>query len=322
MKEDLSAAGLSEGRGIVYSTYNAGNDPNKFSAVAQGAIAANVDLILAIATPTARAAVRENANRIPLVFSAVTDPLGAGIVNSLDAPGGNVTGVSDAWPYEAQLRLIRRICPDARRVGVIYNPAEENSAYGIKNVRALAPGLGFEIQERPVANEGEVASAAASLVGRVDVFFITSDNVAVAQAPTILKAAFDNGLPVFAGDSGTVQRGALAAASVGYEGVGRETARLIRRILSGEPAGRIPVVVATGDEIHLNLDAARKIKLTLSPALLAAATRIYGTDITSPSQRPANPLFYTIALVAGAAVIVILIISVRRRARQPGARNT
>ena len=314
MQEELARLGFRDEGEITYGIYNAGGDPNKFTAVAQSAISANPDLIVALATPTARAAVKENAGRLPVVFSAVTDPVGAGIVASLDSPGGNVTGVSDAWPYEAQLRLIRDLCPDAKRLGIVYNPAEENSAYGMAIIRDSAPDLGFQITERTVANEGEVAAAASSLVGRIDVFYITSDNVAVSQAPTIVKAGTDNGIPVFAGDSGTVEKGALGAVSVGYSGVGIETGRLVKRILDGESAGAIPVIVAKDEDIHLNLDTAYRVGLELPSTILAAATKTYGTGSPGSLQRSSYSVIYT--AIAGALVVLVIIIVLRSRQRK------
>jgi putative ABC transport system substrate-binding protein len=199
--------------------------------------------------------------------------VGAGLVSDLGQPRPLVTGTCDAWPYRSQLELIRQVLPQARRLGVLYNPGEAASQYGIKKIRELAPELGFEVRERAAGTTAEVYPAAASLVDEVDALFLSSDNTVIGGVAGAVKVAVSKQKPLFVGDSGTVAKGGIGAVSVGYHQLGRQTGELVDRMLRGER--NLPVVVATGDEIYLNREAARQMGVSLPPELEAKATRIY-----------------------------------------------
>jgi len=272
MKDELAARGYRDGETIRFTLKNANGDANLGIAMVRELQLQGVDVIVPITTPIAQAAAKEA--DVPIVFSAVTDPVGAGIVDALDVPKPAVTGVSDAWPYRAQLALAREIVPSAKRVGVVYNPGEAASQYGIKQIRRLAPELGFEVIDINVSNTGELYGALSVKIGEVDAVYLSSDNTVIQGLPAALKVSIDAKKPLFVGDSGTVEKGGLAAVSVGYEGVGRATGELVARILAGERS--IPVVVAEGDEIFLNLDTARRIGLEIPASVRARATKVFG----------------------------------------------
>jgi putative tryptophan/tyrosine transport system substrate-binding protein len=272
MKTELASRGYRQGDNISYTVMNANGDPNAAITIIRSLQASKPDVTVAITTPMAQVAVKEV--RGLLVFSAVTDPVGAGVVDSLSSPPANVTGVSDAWPYQAQLSLARELSPGARVLGVLYNPGESASQYGIKRIEELAPSLGFEIREIPVANMQEIPGALAIHLPKVDALFLSSDNTVIAGAPAALKACLDQNKPLFVGDSGTVEKGGLAAVSVGYAGVGRETGKLVARFLAGERS--IPVVVASGDEIYLNRETARMIGLQFPAPVIRRAKTVFG----------------------------------------------
>jgi putative ABC transport system substrate-binding protein len=228
-------------------------------------------VIVAITTPAAQAVAK--VAQTSLVFAAVTDPVGARIVPSLEHPGANITGTSDAWPYGDQLRLIREILPKAVRIGVIFNPGESAGAYGIQQLRQLAPQQGFEIMEGPVSSTSDVYTAARQLASRCDALLLDSDNTAIAGEAAAVRVAQQRKVPLFAGDSGSVVKGALGAVSVGYEQLGVETGKLVIRMLHGER--NLPVYVGRGDQIVLNTAAASTMGVSLSPALLQHATHVY-----------------------------------------------
>jgi len=272
MKTDLAEHGYQDGETIQYVIKNANGDSNVAVTLVRELELSKPDVLVAITTPVAQVAVKEA--RSPIVFSAVTDPVGAGVVASLTSPPANVTGVSDAWPYLAQLALAKEIVPEAKRLGVVFNPGEAASQYGIKQIREMAPSVGFELIEVPVSSTEEILGALRVRIRGLDAVYLSSDNTVIQGLPAALKVCFDNKKPLFVGDSGTVEKGGLAAVSVGYAGVGRLSGDLVARVLNGERG--IPIVVAKGDEIFLNLDTAKRLGINFSPALRARATQVFG----------------------------------------------
>ncbi len=268
--EGLRESGLEEGRDYRIVDRNANADQQLTVAIAGELSAQSPDVIVAIATPMAQA-IRARWNG-PLVFAAVTDPVGAELVPSLQG-SENVTGTSDAWPYEAQLRLIRRIQPNARRLGVLLNPGEAASSYGIREIQRLAPQFNFEIAEYAVSNTNEVAAAARLAAQRSDAIFLSSDNTVIAGVGAAYAAAVQAHKALYVGDSGTVERGGLAAVSVGYRQLGVETGRLTARMLRGER--NIPVSVATGDDIYLNTRAAQEMGVTIPADVVESAHQTF-----------------------------------------------
>jgi len=273
MKAEMEAKGFHEGETVKYTIQNANGDANAVVGILRDLELSHPDVTVAITTPVAQAAMKEV--RGPLVFSAVTDPVGAGVVDSMEKPPPLITGVSDAWPYKAQLELARSLVPSAKSLGVVFNPGEAASQYGIARIRELAPPLGFEITEIPVSNTSEILGALKVKAAKLDAVFLSSDNTVISGVPAALSVCFDQKKPLFVGDSGTVEQGGLAAVSVGYDGVGRATGDLVARMLGGER--NIPVVVASDAEVYLNLDTAKRIGLEIPADVRAQAKKVFGT---------------------------------------------
>lgn len=271
VKAELSAQGYVDGKNAKYILRNASGQIQLAATIAAEVSALKPDVTVAITTPIAQAAAK--AIKGPLVFSAVTDPVGAGIVKSMDKGEGDVTGVSDAWPYEAQLKLIRRIGPNIRKLGVLYNPGEAPSQYGIKEIRRFAAPLGFEISEGAVNSTMEVFPVAQSLAGKVDALYLSSDSTAIGGVAAAMRVAADHRIGLFVGDSGTVAKGGVAAVSVGYPELGRETGRLAARLLRGERD--ITPVVAKGVDVHLNKKAAEMMGIALPDEVVRSAAKVY-----------------------------------------------
>jgi len=271
LKKELERQGLIDGKNIRYVIRNANGQVQLASNISTELASQNPDVIVAVTTPMAQAVAKTA--RCPVVFAAVTDPVGAGLVKSVDVGEKNITGTSDAWPYEDQLKLIRRISPNAKRLGVLYNPGEAASQYGIKEIRRFAPGLGFELVEGSVSSTGEVYPVAQNLAGRVDVLFLSSDNTVIGGIAAAFKVAVEHKMPLYVGDSGTVEKGGMAAVSVGYSELGTETGKLVARSLNGERS--IPTVVAKGNEVYINKKAAQMMGVTVSEEVLRNATKVY-----------------------------------------------
>lgn len=231
------------------------------------------DLVVSIATPTSQACAQA-IKHIPIVFAAVSDPVGAGLVASLEKPGGNLTGTTDMSPVDRQLELIREFLPRLKRMGVIYNSGEANSAAIVKVLKAECQKRGIALEEAAVANSAGVAQAAKSLVGKAEAIYIPTDNTVVSVFEAIVKVGYDNKLPVFAADVDSVARGAVAALAVDYYRMGRQTGEMAVRVLKGAPTATMPVETLKEFQIHLNPAAAKKMGLEIAPEMLKRADKI------------------------------------------------
>jgi putative ABC transport system substrate-binding protein len=271
IRTELEARGWKEGKTIKYIERNANQQIQVLPTIANDLVAQNPDVIVAITTPAAQA-LRKVA-RGPLVFAAVTDPVGAGLIPDLDKAHAGITGTSDAWPYQDQIALIREILPNAKTLGVLYNPGEAASQYGITQIRKYAPAFGFKLIEGAVNTVGDVRPVAENIAPQADVLLLSSDNTVIGGVVGALKTAFSSKKPLFVGDSGTVEKGGLAAVSVGYFQLGKETGALVARMLQGERT--LAPVVARGSELHINTKAAELMGVTLPATVLSRATKVY-----------------------------------------------
>lgn len=226
-----------------------------------------------ISTPSAQAVVAATKD-IPVVFTAVTDPVGAELVKDAKMPGGNVTGVSDLSPLADHLALIKEVTPGAMRVGVIFNPGEANSVSLINKLKELAGPAGYTIVEASATKTADVQQAARSLVGKVDVIYIPTDNTVVSALEAAVQVAEQNGIPLYAGDTDSVPRGAIAAIGFNYYDIGLQTANIVAKVLKGENPGSIPVMQAQGTNLVVNPGAAKKMGVTIPDAVVKRANTV------------------------------------------------
>jgi putative tryptophan/tyrosine transport system substrate-binding protein len=258
-KEALAEKGFSN---ITYDDQNAQGDMATASSIAQKFAGEGLDLILGVATPTTQAVVKAD-QTTPIVFTAVTDPVGAGIVQNPEAPTGNVTGVSDMLPVQPHLDLIKTVVPDVKTIGVIYNAGESNSVFLIKAEKDAAAKMGIKVVDGTASNSSEVQAAAEALVGRVDAISVLTDNTAVSALESILKVAQQNKIPVIAGDTDSVKRGAVAAYAFDYKDLGKQAGYQAAEILSGTPIKDIPVEYAKNLQLSINEKAASAMGVTI-----------------------------------------------------------
>lgn len=252
------------------------------SAQGQPAIAAQIarkmvgdqpDVIVAIATPSAQAAVSVSKD-IPIVFSAVTDPLGAKLVPSLEKPGSNVTGLSDMVNVKQHLELIKEFVPNLKTVGVPYNPGEANSVSSVAALKEAATAMGIEVVESAAPKSSDVMIATKQLVGKVDAIYCPIDNTIISAVESVIKVGIDAQIPVFAGDTDTVTRGAVAAVGYDYFDLGRQTGDLVIRVLNGEKPGDIDVKMAQGTNLYVNPAMAAKMGVAVPESVLTRATKV------------------------------------------------
>jgi putative ABC transport system substrate-binding protein len=242
--------------------------------IASQMLGENPDLVLAITTPSAQAAAQKIRD-IPVLFTGVSDPLGAGLVASLEAPGGNVTGMMDMSPVDRQLALMREIKPDLQTLGVIYNAGEPNSVSQLELLKAEAKKLGIDTVEATVTNSSGVYQAAKSLVGKCDAVYIPLDNTVVSALESAIKVCTESKLPLFSSDNDSVSRGTVAALAVDYNRMGRQTAAMAKRILAdGDKPAAMPVEQLQELEVVVNTKAAVGMGLTLPESVLKKAGKV------------------------------------------------
>lgn len=273
VQDELREQGFVEGTNLKWVYESAQGNPATASQIARKFAGDKPDVIVAIATPSAIAAASA-ARDIPLVFSAVTDPVGAKLVVSLEKPGGLVTGTTDMLPIPRHIDLIREILPQARRVGTIYNPGEANSVTLVERLRTALAEKGMLLQEAAANKTSDILGAAKSLVGNVDVIYLLTDNTVISAVEAVIKVGEQNSIPVIAADTDTVKRGAVAAYGFNYYDVGRQTGNMVAAILNGKAPADLPVGYVEKLELYLNPGAAARMGVVLPEALLARAKEI------------------------------------------------
>lgn len=270
VKDELKSAGFDAGKSLKWEYQSAQGNTGTAAQIARKYVGDRPDVIVAIATPSAQAVVAATKD-IPVVYSAVTDPVAAKLVKTWDASGTNVTGVSDMSPLATHLELMKRVVPSAKRVGVIYSPGEANSVAIVEALKKAMAPAGMTLVEGAAARTVDVASAAQSLVGKVDVIYAPTDNNVMSAFEGIAKVAQQAKIPVVAADTDAVNRGAVAALGLNYYDIGRQTGKVVARILKGEAAGKIPSQTSTTFELYVNPGAAAKQGVTLSDELVKSA---------------------------------------------------
>lgn len=273
----LASAGFKEGVNVTYDRQNAEGDPAKAAAIARKFEAEKVDLVHAIATPSAQAVVKV-ISKIPVVFSSLSNPVDAGVVPKDSAPGmktgSNVTGVSDMWPVLLQMETYTKFVPKAKKWGTIYNPTEANSVAHVKAIRAAATALGLDLIEVTVVNGKEVEQAALSLVGKVQAITITSDNTTVANIDAIARVCNNHKIALFAGDVDSVPRGAVAAYGMDYFLIGYSAGKKAALVLKGVKPGDIPWGPVEKFSLVINQKAAKAQGVSVPADLLKKADKV------------------------------------------------
>lgn len=270
VRDELKAAGFEAGKNLKFEYQSAQGNTGTAAQIARKYVGEKPDVIVAIATPSAQAVVAAT-KTIPVVYSAVTDPVAAKLVKTWDASGSNVTGVSDLSPLAKHLDLIKKVVPNAKRVGVIYSPGEANSVAIVEALKKASAEAGLSLVEAAAPRTVDVAGAAQSLVGKADVIYAPTDNNVMSAFEAIVKVAQQARLPVVAADTEAVKRGAVAALGLNYYDLGRQTGKVVVRVLKGEAPGAIPSQVSQTFELHVNPAAAQKQGIALSDELVKSA---------------------------------------------------
>lgn len=273
VKDALAAAGYKEGENLKFVYQSAQGNPATAAQIARQFAGDAPDVIVPISTPSAQAVVSSTRD-IPVVFTAVSDPLGAQLVKDMEKPGGNVTGLSDMSPVAEHVALIKEILPEAKTIGFLYNSGEANSASLLAALKEEAGKAGLAVVESAATKSAEVQGAARALVGRADAIYVPTDNTIISALEGAVVVAEEAKLPLFTADTDSVKRGSLAALGFNYYDVGKQTGEVVVRILKGEKPGDIPVRVAAGTDLVINKAAAAKMGVTIPESVVSRATSV------------------------------------------------
>lgn len=249
---------------------NAQSDQSNLNSICQKFAGDGKDLIVAIATPTAISAAAA-APDIPLVFSAVTDPVAAKLVENPDAPEGNITGTSDAIPVDQVFELMNQLTPGVETVGLVHNLGEVNSVAVIEQAKTYLDSKGIGYVEATVTNTSEVQQAAQSLVGKCQAFYTPIDNTVATAMPVYAEVAKQAGLPIYTGADSMVIDGGFATVGIDYTLLGKQTAAMVVKVLEGTPISEIPVETLSNFATVVNTTTAEAIGVTLPGDLLSSA---------------------------------------------------
>ncbi len=261
----LEAAAAENGLSVQINYQNAQGDASTINTICQQFVGDGVDAIVAIATPAAQgAAVAAAGTDIPVIFSAVTDPVAAGLVENLDAPEGNITGTSDAIPVEKIFALAEELTPDVQSFGLLYNPGEDNSVSVITEVKAYLEGKNIPYEEASVASTADVQTAAQSLLSQCDAIFSPIDNTVASAMVVLADEAIQAQKPVYVAADSMVHDGGLATVGVNYTNLGTQTADMLLKVLTGTPVSEVPVEVLRDNAIVVNAETAEAIGVDVS----------------------------------------------------------
>lgn len=274
IRESLAKAGFKEGKNITLDIQNGNGDNSTIQSIAQKFANQQDDLIVPYGTAPSQAVLNLVKNR-PIVFAAVTDPITAGLVNDPQKPGANITGTSDITLYKESLELLKKLVPNAKKIGVLQNPGEANSVFALSETQKYAKELGLEIIVGTVNSSNEVYQAAKAISGKVDAFYVSADVTVTSGINGLIKATLESKRPLIAFTNSDVEAGALASLGTNYKKVGEKTGEIAVRVLKGENPGDIPVLGVTDADIFINKKTAEAIGLTISEEILKSAKTVY-----------------------------------------------
>lgn len=273
----LAEEGFVEGKNLEVIYENANGDGSLSGQIITNFVSNDVDMVCAIATPIAQSAYSvTKRSDIPVIYTAVTDPVLAELATEDQMPVGNITGTSDKLPVSEQLSMIREILPEAKTVGILYSTNEVNSQAAIEEYKKAAPEFGLEIVESGISTSADIPLAAEQLAAKVDCISNLTDNNVVSSLPVVLEAASKNGIPVFGSEIEQVKRGCLAAMGLDYIALGEQTGRMAAQVLKGEKeASEMPYELIEGAAFYGNTEAAENLGIELPESLTSSAAELF-----------------------------------------------
>lgn len=273
----LAEEGIVEGENLEVLFDNAQTDMSTASTIVDSYVSKKVDLICGIATPSAMTAFNSASKAgIPVIYTAVTDPVAAELAKEDGTPVGEVTGTSDKLPIEDQLKMIRELQPEAKKIGILYTTSETNSESAIAEYKELAGNYDFEIVDKGINTIADVAMAAADLAGKVDCISNLTDNTVVSALQTVIDAANKNNIPVYGSEVEQVKAGCVASMGIEYVSLGEQTGKMAAKVLKGEAkASEMPFEMISESSCYVNTAAADKIGMEIADDFVADADEVF-----------------------------------------------
>ena len=274
----LEEDGYIDGENIEIDYQNAQNEQSNLKTICQSFVADDVDIIVAITTPAAQVAMGET-SEIPIVFSAVTDPVAAEVVSDMENPGGNVTGTSDAISVVNILGLAEEITPGFKTIGALYNSSETNSVSAIESLKEYAAANDYEVIESAITSANEIQPAAQNLAKKCDIVFSPTDNTVASSIATANQVFIESKVPFYVGADSMVKDGAFATYGVDYEYLGQQTAKMIIEIINGADPATMPVRTMDEMAIYINSQTAADLGIKIPASVLEKATDLAKEDL-------------------------------------------
>ena len=271
--DGLKSKGYEQGKNLDFDYKTAQSNPAIAVQIARQFVGEKPDVLVGIATPTAQALVSAT-RTIPVVFTAVTDPVGAKLVRSMEKPGKNVTGLSDLSPVSQHVELIKEIMPDVKSIGVVFNPGEANAVTLVALLKESAKAQGIEVVEATALKSADVQSATQAIAEKSDVIYAPTDNTVASAIEGMIVAANQAKTPVLGGATSYVDKGAIASLGFDYYQVGVQTADYVAAIIEGSNPGSLDVKVAKGSDLVINTSAATKLSISIPQSVLDRATSV------------------------------------------------
>ncbi|WP_105256258.1 ABC transporter substrate-binding protein [Streptococcus suis] len=259
---ELEANGYKEGEKLVLDYQNAQGDQANLQTISEQLVGEN-DLVLAIATPSAQSLATVS-TETPIVFTAVTDPLSADLVETIEKPGGLLTGTSDQAPIDKQVELLGQAVPDAKTVGILYTTSERNSEVQVEQAKELLEKAGYKVVVKGITSSNEVQDATTSLMKDVDALFIPTDNTVASTMTMIGELSVEHKVPVIGGSTDMVDEGGLLTYGTNYEALGRQTAKMAIKIIEGANVSETAVEYPETVSLHVNEEMAQKLGIDTS----------------------------------------------------------
>lgn len=275
VKDELTNSGFKLNENLTVQYKSAQGSSATAAQIARQFVAAKPDVIVAIATPSAQATAAAT-KQIPIVFAGITDPIAAKLVKNWQPTGTNITGVSDYQEIGPQIDFMKKIVPNMKSVGYIYSPSEINSTVVLKNLQTQLAAQNMILFAVPAQRTADISTAANTLKGKVDLIYTTTDNNVVSAYESLVKFANENKIPLLASFPDAIERGAVAAYGMSYYDVGRQSGKLVVRILKGEKPGNITPEIGQALQLVINLDAAKKQGITLPTDVIQSAYKVIG----------------------------------------------
>lgn len=274
--EGLKEEGYIEGQNLDIDFQSAQDVPANASQIAQNFASTGKDLVCGIATPSAQALYTACYEKnIPVIFNAVSDPVAAKLAVSETEAMDGITGISDALPVEDQLKLIRAVLPEAKKIGILYTTSEANSVSTLETYKKLAPQYGFEIVESGVGQKSEIPQAADIILSKVDCVSNMTDNAVVASLSVLLEKANAAKIPVFGSEEEQVKNGCIASAGLDYFNLGIHAGKMAARVLGGEKVSDIPYETLKESKLTVNSGVAAELGITLPEEIVSKADDVH-----------------------------------------------